>query len=125
MSTTNKANTKKKSTAVKSKTKKAEKKATEKNSIASKKQKKKINLLKLCSFMNNFADDANDKEIIKRFKTTISSSISEDISKTSLFNVLKKPEEVSMSDFHESIQPYIKHYLFMINRSMTRKANKK
>ena len=75
--------------------------------------------------MNKYAEDANDKEIIKRFKTTITSSISEDISKVSLFNILKKPEEVNMSEYSESIQPYIKHYLFMVNRSAHKNSKKR
>lgn len=111
----------KKSTAGKTITKKS----ADKNSAAAKKAKKKTNLLKLCSVMNNYTYDANDKEIIKRFKTTITSSVSEDISKTSLMNILKKPEDVSTNDFSESIQPYIKHYLFMVNRSLNKKYIKK
>jgi hypothetical protein len=110
----------KKSTAMKNSTKKR----TNKISAVVKKQIKKPNLLKLCSVMNKYADDANDKEIIKRFKTTITSSVNEDISKTNLFNILKKPEDVSISDFSESIQPYIKHYLFMFNRSLHKKVHK-
>jgi hypothetical protein len=111
---------------VKNKAKKSiTKKNTDKTSTTVKKQKKKTNLLKLCSVMNNYADDANDKEIIKRFKTTITSSVNEDISKISLANILKRPEDVSTNEFSESIQPYIKHYLFMINRSLNKKPNKK
>jgi hypothetical protein len=101
------------------------KKKVDKISAVVKKQIKKPNLLKLCYVMNKYADDANDKEIIKRFKTTIVSSVNEDISKTNLINILKKPEEVNTSDFSESIQPYIKHYLFMFNRSLHKKDNKK
>jgi hypothetical protein len=113
------------STAVKSRKKTNSKSITDKLQIASKKQKKKTNLLKLCSTMNNYANDANDKEIIKRFKTTITSSVGEDISKSSLFTILKKPEEVKMADFNESVQPYIKHYIFMLNRSLNGKPNKR
>jgi hypothetical protein len=116
----------KKSTVKKSTVKKNSiKKRTDKSPATVKKQTKKTNLLKLCSIMNKYGDDANDKEIIKRFKTTISSSVSEDISKTNLFNILKKPEDVNMTDFPESIQPYIKHYLFMYNRSLNKKVHKK
>jgi hypothetical protein len=109
----------------KTKSKSNSKNNSNKMQIASKKQKKKTNLLKLCSEMNIYANDANDKEIIKRFKTTITSSVGEDISKTSLFTILKKPEDVKMAEFNESIQPYIKHYIFMLNRSLSRKPNKK
>jgi hypothetical protein len=119
-----------KKTTAKKNIKKSDSKSNSKNNSeklqnAIKKQKKKTNLLKLCSGMNNYAEDANDKEIIKRFKTTITSSVGEDISKVSLFTILKKPEEVKMSDFNESIQPYIKHYIFMLNRSLNRKPKKK
>jgi hypothetical protein len=113
-----------KSDAKKTAKKNISKRNTDKTSSASKKQKKKTNLLKLCSLMNKYANDANDKEIIKRFKTTITSSVSEDISKISLFNILKKPEDINMNEFSESIQPYIKHYLFMYNRSLSKKAHK-
>ena len=80
------------------------------------KAKKKNNLLKLCTEMGKYIIDANDKEIIKRFKTTISSAVEEDISKSSLDMILKDPKEVQINTFSESIQPYIKHYLFMIKR---------
>ena len=103
------------------KTKSVRKKNVEKAPVSSKKNKKKVNLLKLCSEMNNYADDANDKEIIKRFKTSITSSVNEDISKVSLNIILKKPGDVNMGDFPENIQPYIKHYLFMVNRSKRKK----
>lgn len=100
---------------------KSARKNVEKASAASKKNKKKVNLLRLCSEMANYTDDANDKEIVKRFKTSISSSVNEDISKVSLNLILKKPTDVNMSDFPENLQPYIKHYLFMFNRSKKRK----
>ncbi len=121
----NKSNSNKKSNVIKSGKKMRTKKNSDKGSINFKKQKKKTNLIKLSSVMNNYADDANDKEIIKRFKSTITSSVAEDISKTSLLTILKKPEDAKMSDFSESIQPYIKHYIFMVNRSLNRKTNKK
>lgn len=122
----NKMKSKQKSAVKKSMAKNSSvKKRTERSSAATKKQTKKPNLLRLCSVMNNYAEDANDKEIIKRFKTTITSSVSEDISKTSLFGILKKPEDVNMMDFSESLQPYIKHYLFMYNRSLSKKVFKK
>jgi hypothetical protein len=96
-------------------------KITDEKASPSKKQKKKVNLLRLCSEMNKFADDANDKEIIKRFKISIISSITEDISKINLIAILKKPEDVDLNSFSESIQPYLKHYFFMINRNKNRK----
>ncbi len=92
------------------------KKIPAKTTTSKNKGKKRSNLLKLCSEMNNYVIDANDKEIIKRFKTSISSSIEDDITKTSLELILKTPKEVDVSEFTENIQPYIKHYLFMIKR---------
>lgn len=78
-------------------------------------KKRKTNLLRLCSEMNKYVIDANDKEIIKRFKTTIFSS-SEDISKSSLDIILNSPKDVEIGLFSEILQPYIKHYLFMMKR---------
>jgi hypothetical protein len=77
---------------------------------------RKNNLLKLCTIMNKIAEDAVDKEIIKRFKILID-TCDEDIAKTKLDIIVKKPETVDLDIFHESLQPYIKHYLFMIKRN--------
>ena len=124
MSTKIKADSRNKNTNPVTSTTKAKtvrKKNVEKASGSSKKIKKKVNLLKLCSEMNKYTEDANDKEIVKRFKTSITSSVNEDISKTNLITILKKPEDVNMSDFPENIQPYIKHYIFMVNRSKKKK----
>ena len=71
--------------------------------------------------MNNYVVDANDKEIIKRFKTTISSSMEEDITKSSIDLIFNNPKDVDVSAFSESIQPYIKHYLFMVKRDKNKK----
>ena len=75
-------------------------------------KKRMTNLLKLCSEMGKYVEDANDKEIIKRFKTTIFSSV-EDITKVNLDKIIKEPKSIEVSTFTESIQPYVKHYLFM------------
>ncbi|MDY6933830.1 MAG: hypothetical protein SVZ03_06360 [Spirochaetota bacterium] len=91
---------------------KAEKKGTEK--------KRKTNLLRLCSMMSKYAADANDKEIIKRFKTTIFSS-SDDITKSSLDLIINNPKDLELNNFSENIQPYIKHYLFMVKRDRLNK----
>jgi hypothetical protein len=82
----------------------------------SKKTRKKTSLLKLCSEMNKLVLDAVDKEIVKRFKILIDTS-AEEITKTSLHAVLSSPDEVDINTFHESLQPYVKHYLFMVKRS--------
>ncbi len=77
---------------------------------------KKVNLLKLYSEMNKMTNDAVDKEVIKRFKIIID-TIEEDITKKSLLLILKEPKNVTVSDFSDSLQPYIKHYLFLIRRN--------
>jgi hypothetical protein len=66
--------------------------------------------------MNKVASDAVDKEIIKRFKTLID-TCEEDITKSSLLQVLKNSKDVDVNSFHESLQPYIKHYIFMVKRN--------
>jgi len=88
-----------------------------KNDIKNVKVKtKKINLLKLYSEMNKLSHDAVDKEVIKRFKVIIDTS-EEDITKKSLGLILKDPKSVIINDFSDSLQPYIKHYLFLIKRN--------
>ena len=82
----------------------------------SKVKTKKVNLLKLYSEMNKLTNDAVDKEVIKRFKIIID-TIEEDITKKSLLLILKEPKNVTVTDFGDSLQPYIKHYLFLIRRN--------
>ncbi|MBN2158427.1 MAG: hypothetical protein JW807_03455 [Spirochaetes bacterium] len=77
---------------------------------------KKVNLLKLYSEMNKLGNDAVDKEVIKRFKVIID-TCDEDITKKSLAFILKEPKSVIISDFSDSLQPYIKHYLFLNKRN--------
>ena len=81
--------------------------------------KKKGNLLKLYSIMNRMILDAVDKEVVKRFKTIIDTS-EEDISKTMLRDVMKDYRRVEISSFREALQPYIKHYVFMMKRAASR-----
>lgn len=78
---------------------------------------KKVNLLKLYSEMNKLQNDAVDKEVIKRFKIIIDTS-EEDITKKSLHLILKEPKSVNILEFNDSLQPYIKHYIFLLKRSM-------
>lgn len=83
---------------------------------------KKINLLKLYSEMYKLSHDAVDKEVIKRFKIIIETS-EEDITKKSLKLILREPKSVNVTDFTDSLQPYIKHYLFLKKRDIrTKKA---
>jgi len=78
---------------------------------------KKTNLIKLCTMMSKLAIDAVDKEIIKRFKIIIDTTDG-DLTKSGLDIVTKDPKNVDMNSYHESLQPYIKHYLFMLKRDM-------
>lgn len=94
----------------------SQEKKLEKARPAAKKKKKNINLSRLCSEMTHLSADAVDKEIIKRFKTMIDTS-EEDITKTSLGLILKDPKNVDLNSFHEGLQPYVKHYLFMSKRN--------
>lgn len=110
---------------VKAKTKAATKKSpkTTTKTVSQRRTRKtgrKVNLLKLCTEMNKMSHDAVDREIIKRFRTIIDTG-EEDISKVKLSGVLNDPKNVDLSEFHESHQPYIKHYLFMLKRDKGRK----
>jgi len=79
------------------------------------KNKRKKNLSRLYTAMNRITVDAVDKEISKRFKTIIDTS-DEDLPKIRVDEILKNPEDIKISDYHESLQPYLKHYLFMLKR---------
>ena len=81
--------------------------------------KRKTNLLKLYAEMNKLIVDAVDREIIKRFKIIVETG-EDDITKQSLLTVLKEPDATDPMSYEERLQPYIKHYLFMLKR----KANK-
>ena len=81
--------------------------------------RKKTNLSRLCSQMGKMAVDAVDKEIIKRFKIIIDTA-DDDISKSNLETILNDSNSVVVSQYHESLQPYIKHYLFMLKRGNTK-----
>jgi len=81
--------------------------------------RKKTNLSRLCIQMGKMSADAVDKEIIKRFKIIIDTA-EDDITKGSLEAILSDPSSVEVTSFHESLQPYIKHYLFMLKRNASR-----
>ena len=78
--------------------------------------KRKTNLLKLFASMSQFSLDAVDKEIVKRFKVIID-TMEEDITKTTLQAIMKQPENLDLSAFSEGVQPYIRHYIFMLKRA--------
>ena len=83
--------------------------------------KRKANLQKLFSEMNQLAKDAVDKEIVKRFKTVID-TMEEDITKATLHTITKQPDSLDLTIFNEGVQPYIRHYIFMLKRSGTVKG---
>jgi hypothetical protein len=87
----------------------------ENKKVVQKKARRKTNLLKLYSQMNKSSLDAVDKEVAKRFRTLID-TIEEDITKSSLQQILKSSKDVVLSSFHENLQPYVKHFIFMSKR---------
>ena len=119
--------TKSKSTSSKKQTVKkktsAVKKSAEKTTRTAQKPKRKKNknLSRLHSEMNKMVLDAVDREVIKRFKIIIDTS-EEDLTKVNLTQLLKEPKSVDMSIYDESLQAYIKHYLFMKKREKNIKS---
>jgi hypothetical protein len=91
----------------------------EKKKTKSGKPRRKTNLYKLCTEMNKNILDAVDKEVVKRFKTLIDTS-AEEITKISLDTILSNPMEVEITSYHESLQPYIKHFIFMKKRNINK-----
>ena len=83
--------------------------------------KRKVNLMKLFSEMNQLSKDAVDKEIVKRFKTVID-TMEEDITKTTLHTITKQSDSLDLSMFNEGVQPYIRHYVFMMKRGAAAKG---
>lgn len=80
--------------------------------------KRKTNLRKFYAEMNKLVIDAVDKEIVRRFKIIIDTG-DDDISKSSLAVILNEPENTPIYDYDERLQPYIRHYLFMLKRKGT------
>ncbi|HEY1407070.1 MAG TPA: hypothetical protein VF857_10715 [Spirochaetota bacterium] len=78
--------------------------------------KRKTNLQKLYTVMNQMVIDAVDKEVVKRFKLIID-SVENDITKTTLVEITKHYDSLNMSQFGEGLQPYVKHYVFMMKRA--------
>jgi len=77
---------------------------------------RKVNLARLYTAMNKMSDDAVDKEILRRFKILID-SCDQDITKVAVDAVFKDPDAVDIAEFHEGLQPYIRHYIFLIKKS--------
>jgi hypothetical protein len=84
-------------------------------SVKKQSPKRKVNLLRLCESLNKLVKDAVDKEVAKRFKTVID-SCEVDITKTDLLNIMRHYEKVDADSYGEILQPYVKHYIFMMRR---------
>ena len=108
-----------KKTAAKKTAAKKTKTTAKKTVKAVRSNKKKTNLLRLYAEMTKLIVDAVDREIVKRFKIIVDTGDG-DITKQNLLAILKEPETTNPSSYEERLQPYIKHYLFMLKR----KANK-
>jgi len=84
--------------------------------LIQKMRSRKVNLLKVHAAMGKLCLDAVDKEVHKRFKVIID-TMEYDITKKVMNQILKDPRSVSLSEFDENLQPYIKHYLFLMKRN--------
>ena len=107
----------------------AKKTAAKKKQTTSKKaaktsrtNKKKTNLLRLHAEMIKLIVDAVDREIVKRFKIIVDTG-DDDITKQSLLAILKEPDTINPMLYEERLQPYIKHYLFMLKRKANKNKN--
>ena len=81
---------------------------------------KKTNLTKLYNHMHKMSIDAVDSEVIKRFKVLID-ACEEDLPKTVIDTLIKEPKGADTSVFPEGLQPYVKHYVYMIKRDKNQK----
>ncbi len=84
---------------------------------------KKTNLLRLYNYMTKLSSDAVDNEIMKRFKILIDAS-EEDLPKADIDTLLNDYKNADIHAFPEGLQPYVKHYLFMVKRDINIKAKK-
>jgi len=84
---------------------------------------KKTNLLRVYNYMTKLSSDAVDNEILKRFKILIDAS-EEDLPKADIDTLLNDYKNADIHAFPEGLQPYVKHYLFMVKRDMNIKAKK-
>jgi hypothetical protein len=81
---------------------------------------KKTNLTKLYNHMHKMSLDAVDGEVIKRFKILID-ACEEDLQKSIIDSLIADPKSSDTSVFPEGLQPYVKHYIFMIKRDKSQK----
>ncbi len=84
---------------------------------------RKTNLLRLYNRMTKLTSDAVDNEIVKRFKILIDAS-EEDLPKIEIDALLNDQENTDTHSFPEGLQPYVKHYIFMVKRENNIKAKK-
>ncbi len=90
-------------------------------SAKSRKNVKKTNLTRLYNMMHKLSSDAVDNEIMKRFKVLID-ACEEDLPKIHIDSLISEPKTADTSVFPEGLQPYVKHFVFMVKRD---KVNKK
>lgn len=81
---------------------------------------KKTNLTKLYNHMHKMSVDAVDSEVIKRFKVLID-ACEEDLPKAVIDTLIAEPKGADTSVFPEGLQPYVKHYVFMVKRDKNQK----
>ncbi|MFA5518754.1 MAG: hypothetical protein WDA74_05800 [Spirochaetota bacterium] len=87
------------------------------------KNARKTNLLRLYNRMTKLTSDAVDNEIVKRFKILIDAS-EEDLPKIEIDTLLNDHNNIDTHAFPEGLQPYVKHYIFMVKRENNIKAKK-
>ena len=81
---------------------------------------KKTNLIRLYNHMHKISVDAVDSEIVKRFKVLID-ACEEDLAKSIIDTLISDPKTADTSVFPEGLQPYVKHYVFMVKREKNQK----
>lgn len=84
---------------------------------------RKTNLLRLYNRMTKLSSDAVDNEIVKRFKILVDAS-EEDLPKIEIDALLNNLSNIDTHTFPEGLQPYVKHYVFMVKRENNMKAKK-
>ena len=70
--------------------------------------------------MHKMSVDAVDTEVIKRFKILID-ACEEDLPKAIIDSLIIDPKGSDTSVFPEGLQPYVKHFIFMVKRDKNQK----
>lgn len=81
---------------------------------------KKTNLTRLYTHMHKMSIDAVDSEVIKRFKVLID-ACEEDLPRVVIDTLINDSKGSDSSVFPEGLQPYVKHYIFMVKREKNQK----